>query len=920
MEDRCREATESIDHPAVASSYEEETIHSALADTVESHELSDVISSGSSFEILSMKEGIGEAQESIDESIGATSILESCSVHDTNSDESYRAERTKKYVMESEYEFVDDGETTDSDPFVKVSKVDEENVDSGQLPFTGPKCGKTEILMDIQPEREIECDTTERLKVTESSSSEDSIEQQQDHQISEQDNNHQNSDRNLAKQTKEADRLKQRDQLRRRLCLLLYFYLLSGIVVILALSINGGELPRKKFDCTFEDIDENFNFLQKNEFSFPSCLKHHVKADDIYQLAATVHVHQMTNAILRNSSLSYEVSKLSEANQALEEALADLTARFSEQLVKTRELEGRIMDLMRQPEHLESTAKRRVTKEDMASYDDEWELLTSKNRKESSGVSDVHFHLMKMIGDFRNITLELEQGSRDRTTDVQRQPVVFQTFLQSFVEANANVSEKSLTDQLDVLETSVFAIGKCLDRLQVLIPSKTIHDIFSLDWHQVQEIVSYEKEDATSEKGNKLSLEPCRVFMSKVAKNSSAGPFTHGKKGLKKYINKTLDAVNKIGQTVRSTLEAIKTLPDKFFSNGDFFKSFGHKFKTTVEGMNKRFYKGYNKLKDKVNRKFKTSLSELSKSVRAGWDKINKRSIPVDSLFSAAKNRFWKRGAKQTEKSNEQKSNEPAEEFTVEDTGKVQNQAKTRINPVEDLKSLEDGDMGLNELEFHSQSDVEEEASEDETLLQVPDVDSPLDVSNWLKEHQLRKEMSAIKSKSMAPMVEVSFDILKLTSGDFYLLDDLERTSFLKRLSLASAEGSDISAWTENWLYCQQGWWQEMTFGNSVHLEELVAACGPWLLKWQIEVQDGNTKRKQSTRYCEDGPLSDSPDYRATMNGHCKKDSDKRDSNWYFELMEDRENSRHVSEWYFGRKRSVSKQHQKPVRKGYRGR
>lgn len=38
--------------------------------------------------------------------------------------------------------------------------------------------------------------------VTESSSSEDSIEQQQDHQISEQDNNHQNSDRSIAKQTK----------------------------------------------------------------------------------------------------------------------------------------------------------------------------------------------------------------------------------------------------------------------------------------------------------------------------------------------------------------------------------------------------------------------------------------------------------------------------------------------------------------------------------------------------------------------------------------------------------------------------------------------------------------------------------------------------------------------------------------------
>lgn len=551
--------------------------------------------------------------------------------------------------------------------------------------------------------------------------------------------------------------------------------------------------------------------------------------------------------------------------------------------------------------------------------DDEWDLLTSKNRKESSGVSDVHFHLMKMIGDFRNITLELEQGNRDRTTDVQRQPVVFQTFLQLFVEANANVSEKSLTDQIDVLETSVFAIGKCLDSLQVLMPSKTIPDIFSLDWHQVQEIISYEKEEATPEKGNQLSLEPCLVFMSKVAKNSSAGPFTRGKKELKKYLNKTLDAVNKIGQTVRSTLEAIKTLPDKFFNNGDFFKSFGRKFKTTVEGMNKRFYKGYNKLKDKVNRKFKTSLSELSKSVRAGWDKISRRSVPVDSLLSGVKNRFWKRGAKQTEqKSNEQKSNEPVQEFSAEDTGKVQNQATTRIDPIEDIKSLEDGDMGLNELEVHSQSDVEEEASEDETLLQVPDVDSPLDVSNWLKEHQLRKEMSAIKSESM---VEVSFDILKLTSGDFYSLDDSERTSFLKRLSLASAEGSDISAWTENWLYCQQGWWQEMTFGNSVHLEELVAACGPWLLRWQIEVQDGNTKRKQRTRYCEDGPLSDPIDNRATMNGHCKKDSDKKDSSWYFELMEDRENSRHVSEWYFGGKRSVSKQHQKqPVRKGYRGR
>lgn len=551
-------------------------------------------------------------------------------------------------------------------------------------------------------------------------------------------------------------------------------------------------------------------------------------------------------------------------------------------------------------------------------------MLTSKNRKEPSDVSDIYFHLTKMIGDFRNVSLELEQGSRDHTTDVQRQPVLFQTFLQLFVEANANVSEKSLTDQLDVLESSVFAIGKCLDSLQVLMPSKTIHDIFSFDWHQVQEIISlqaYEKEEATPEKGNKLSLEPCHIFMSKVARNSSAGPqVIDGKKEPKKYLNKTLDAVDKISQTVRNTLEAIKTLPDKFFNNGDLFKSFGRKFKTTVESMNKKFYKGYNKLKDKVNRKFKTSLSELSKSVRAGWDKISRRSTPVDSLLSGAKNRFWKRGAKQTENSNEQKSNEPVQEFTVEDTGKVQDQEDTRINPVEDIESPEYVNMDLNELEFHRQSDVEEEVIEDETLQKVPDVDSPLDVSNWLKEHQLRKEMSAIKSKSMAPMVEASLDILKLTSGDFYSLGDLERSSFLKRLSFAPAAGSDISAWTENWLHCQQGWWQEMTFGNSLHLEELVAACGPWLLKWQIEVQDGNTKKKQGTRYCEDGPLLDSLDNRAKVNGNCKKDSDKKDSNWYFELMEDRENGRHDSKWYFGRERSVSKLHQKPVRKGYRGR
>lgn len=38
------------------------------------------------------------------------------------SDESYRAERTKKYVMESEYEFVDDEETTDSGLYEKRVK------------------------------------------------------------------------------------------------------------------------------------------------------------------------------------------------------------------------------------------------------------------------------------------------------------------------------------------------------------------------------------------------------------------------------------------------------------------------------------------------------------------------------------------------------------------------------------------------------------------------------------------------------------------------------------------------------------------------------------------------------------------------------------------------------------------------------
>lgn len=93
-------------------------------------------------------------------------------------------------------------------------------------------------------------------------------------------------------------------------------------------------------------------------------MKHPVTANDIYQLAATVHVHQMTNAILQNASLSYEISKLSVANQALEESLANMTARYSEQLIKTRELEGHIMNLMRRPEHFESTTKRRLTKEE----------------------------------------------------------------------------------------------------------------------------------------------------------------------------------------------------------------------------------------------------------------------------------------------------------------------------------------------------------------------------------------------------------------------------------------------------------------------------------------------------------------------------------------------------------------------------
>lgn len=81
MESQRNEASENIDPPPLASVNEQissDGIHSTSVETTENQEFSDAISSGSSFEILSMKEGAGEGQEN--QSDGISSSLENCGI------------------------------------------------------------------------------------------------------------------------------------------------------------------------------------------------------------------------------------------------------------------------------------------------------------------------------------------------------------------------------------------------------------------------------------------------------------------------------------------------------------------------------------------------------------------------------------------------------------------------------------------------------------------------------------------------------------------------------------------------------------------------------------------------------------------------------------------------------------------------
>lgn len=78
-------------------------------------------------------------------------------------------------------------------------------------------------------------------------------------------------------------------------------------------------------------------------------------AKELYRLAATVHVDQMTYVNISNVSLSHEFSELSKANQDLEDSLASMKAQLSEQLVKNKELEDRIVELMASRESHSST-------------------------------------------------------------------------------------------------------------------------------------------------------------------------------------------------------------------------------------------------------------------------------------------------------------------------------------------------------------------------------------------------------------------------------------------------------------------------------------------------------------------------------------------------------------------------------------
>lgn len=100
MESQRNEATENIDPPPLASVNEKissDVIHSTSVETTENQEFSDAISSGSSFEILSMKEGAGEAQENRSDSI--SSSLENCGI-------AYDAKRYINNVCCCGYDFI----------------------------------------------------------------------------------------------------------------------------------------------------------------------------------------------------------------------------------------------------------------------------------------------------------------------------------------------------------------------------------------------------------------------------------------------------------------------------------------------------------------------------------------------------------------------------------------------------------------------------------------------------------------------------------------------------------------------------------------------------------------------------------------------------------------------------------------------
>jgi len=309
---------------------------------------------------------------------------------------------------------------------------------------------------------------------------------------------------------------------------------------------------------------------------------------------------------------------------------------------------------------------------------------------------------------------------------------------------------------------------------------------------------------------------------------------------LRQYVNRTLETVTKLSQTVQTTLDRMKTLPGELLTANRTAKKIGHKLTEAVSKLNSKVQSGWKQVASKfenVRRKWfgdhetlkKTDKHEKKSKEQKRGDKKRNENADGDGFVRKTKNgddKFTGKVFRELDGKRHERTNSRRDKLA----GKPP-VAKSDGSKVKDWNRIE------RAAALQRKYPVKEE-SERHSVAGMSRLDDELYEQQQQQTGSWRERVRGIVShtRRLGDHVYQSID-----SAD---VDNMVEE--LKMLLRDPERDSDVEQWA--WLHCQLDWWH--TRRKHRDGEAVLNDCGRRLMAWQLRITCTSTEPQPE--YCND--------------------------------------------------------------------